>query len=142
METSREEDRRKREDSGYNFVSGRCSLWEKLVKSILKCLGYDSPPTVRDQSLHSSPHQAQQGTNITEEDMSWAAVTLARRPPRPPISSGAGVSLRGNFKTEWQNIGATSLRSADTGSSLEKGNGNIISNSRRAEKKRRRRRKL
>ncbi|EEF33715.1 conserved hypothetical protein [Ricinus communis] len=65
METSREEDRRKREDSGYNFVSGRCSFWEKLVKSILKCLGYDSPPTVRDQSLHSSPHQAQQGTNIT-----------------------------------------------------------------------------
>ncbi|KAG7641631.1 Elicitor peptide [Arabidopsis suecica] len=98
MEVNGDEERRSRredeekEDYYYSLLNSPCSVCNKLVQAILKCLGLESS-SIPPSSSSSSPSLVEEedsGTETVEETGFMARITavLRRRPRPPPYSSG------------------------------------------------------
>ncbi|KAM7275657.1 hypothetical protein ACFE04_017523 [Oxalis oulophora] len=87
-----------------------CRLFEKIVNVVLKCLGYDhhhhhhqpsaqtdSSASASSSSSSSSPEAEEEIGMKTSEEVgimqSTRAVSVSRRRPRPPVSSGGGGQI-------------------------------------------------
>ncbi|KAJ9177681.1 hypothetical protein P3X46_012872 [Hevea brasiliensis] len=101
MESSTIEEQRRREERQNNMYSP-CYFCQKLISSILKCLGYDSDSstTEDEEAAHLIPShdEPERGMKINEEraaavQSTRVVIKLANKPQPPPVSSGGGGKI-------------------------------------------------
>ncbi|KAJ4847945.1 hypothetical protein Tsubulata_018543 [Turnera subulata] len=96
MENSTEEERRSREENC--CIYSPCYLCERVVRLFFKCLGYDDDSPTGEPDMHHHHHhpsEAETAMKINEEVsvLSTRSIRVARRRPRPPVSSGGGGQI-------------------------------------------------
>ncbi|KAL5818449.1 hypothetical protein ACOSQ4_022291 [Xanthoceras sorbifolium] len=86
------------EERCIHLLYSPCSLFEQLFNTLFKCLGGGHDQD-HDRDHHEDPKTQQVDTNSTSEAETEMKNTgeefeaLARRPSRPPISSGGGGQI-------------------------------------------------
>ncbi|KAJ0040731.1 hypothetical protein Pint_26881 [Pistacia integerrima] len=96
MEKSEEEKRRGQETI---YLYSPCSLFQQLIKACFKCLGREEGDDKHSTTPPAHPNspsgtEGEIETKRTEEEIGveWA-ITVPKRPPRPPIHSGGGGQI-------------------------------------------------